>query len=130
MKNVRIRKGHDLSAKSKVFVNINSKKVHLKGFDFGTFSIEPGEELYASQNWTRSRKIGYEQLEDGSTLLVKPRIGKLFAFITIVVFSLCLLFFLFTRNRWSFIPLAPFGLTALLMVSLLKNRYLKILPID
>jgi hypothetical protein len=129
MKNFKICKSHELSSNSKIFLHIGEKRIHIKGFGLFKISLEPGQEFHASHQWTRSKKIKYEDIKNGSSFLIRPRIGRLFIFILLIVFSICTCIFLFTKFRWSFIPLAPFAIYILLYVSLFKDRYLIIEPI-
>lgn len=124
MKTFEIKKTNEFSAKSKVFLNIGTKKIHVKGFGSFPVIIEPNESVFASQLWTQSNKITYENLKDKSKMLITPRLNKMLAFIILMVFGICTLVFLFTKNRWSFVPLIPFIIYVLLYLTVLKNRYL------
>lgn len=124
MKVISIRKSYDFSPGGKVFVHSGNTKIHIKGYNYNDVTINPGENLYATQQWTSSRKIEYDELTDRSKYLIKPRLGKVFAFIVLIVFSVCTCIFIFTRWRWSVLPLLPFAVSPLLYVSVLKNRFL------
>jgi hypothetical protein len=124
MKTIKIKKSYDFSANSKIYLQIGSKKMHIKGFGLFPITIEPGEDIYASHLWTRSKKMSYDQLTDSNSLIIKPRMGKLFAFIVLLILIICFCVFIFTKYRWSFIPLAPIALYVLVYISILKNRYL------
>ena len=127
MKKITIRKSLDFSSKSKIFVHVGDKLIHIKGFKSFSIPIEKDEEFYASHLWTRSNKISYEQLTDLS-FLIKPRMGKVFAFIIMMILIVCMATFILTQFRWSFIPLVPFVIYILLYLSLFRNRYLIIQP--
>jgi hypothetical protein len=98
--------------------------VLIKGFGLYTIPINEGENISASHLWTGSNKIDYSKLEDGITLLIKPRLSRLFALITGIVFLLCLIVFIFTRFSWSFLPLVPFAIYIGIYLTILRNRYL------
>ena len=129
MKSVKIRKNHELSSSSKIYIHVGERKIHIKGFGEHSVSINPGEEFRVTHLWTGSKILKYDDLSDVSTFLVKPRIGKLFGLVLLVVFSICTCIFLFTRFRWSFIPLVPFAIYIFIYMSILKDRYLIIKPI-
>jgi hypothetical protein len=126
MKTIKVRKSSDFSENSKVYLHIGGKRVHIRGLESLSFPISPGEELYASQQWTRSNKISYDQIVDQSVLVIKPRLGKLFAFINLVILLICFAIFYFTHSRWSFFLLLPSVVIIGIYVTILKDRYLKI----
>src|SRR4030042_71563 len=124
MKTITIKKNIEFSANSKVYLHLGSKCIHIKGFGPFSFTVEPGEVFYASQLWTQSNRIKYDQLNNNSSFLIKPRLGKVLAFIILVVFMICTLLFLFFRSRWSYMPLMPFVIYVGLYLSFLRNSYL------
>ena len=124
MKTIKIRKNNEFSDRSKVLLHNGSSLIHIKGFDPISFQVEPGEEIYVSQLWTQSNRIRYDKLKENSMLLIKPRLGRVLAFIILVVFTVCTVIFLFTKWRWSYIPLVPFLIYIGLYLSFFKNQYL------
>ena len=129
MKNIKIRKNRELSSSSKIYVHAGARKLYIKGFGEHNISINPDEEIYATHLWTGSNKIKYENINNDSSFLIRPRIGKLFVFISLVIFSICVCIFLFTKFRWSFIPLVPSAIYIFIYLSILKDRYLIIKPV-
>ena len=85
-----------------------------------------GEKISASQLWTGSNKIDFDELEEGISLVIKPRLSRLLALIIGIVFILCSIIFISTRYRWSFLPLIPFIIYIGAYLTILKNRYLVI----
>ena len=126
MKTIYVKKSNDFPINSKVYLNTKSQRIHIKGFESYQVSLEQDDSFFISHQWTKSKTINYTDLEDGAALLVKPLAEKILFFIFIIIFSICLLYFLLTKNRWSFMPLVPFALYFLLMVTVLKNRYLRV----
>jgi len=124
MKTIKIRKSIDFSENSRILLYIGGKKIHLKGFESFSLPVNPGEEIYATHLWTGSNNISYDHIEDGDMFLVRPRLGKQFAFINLIIFMICFAIFYFTRWRWSFVPLLPTVLYAGLYITILRNRYL------
>ena len=124
MKNVQIKKSKYFSHGSKIFVHVGSRKIHLKGFELYTVPIDEQENISVSHLWTSSSKINYDQLENGVSLVIKPRLNRFFALIVGIVFLLCLLISIFTGSRWSYIPLIPFIIYIGIYLTVLKNRYL------
>jgi len=124
MKTIKIRKSIDFSENSKLLVHIGGKKIHIKGFESFSLPVNEGEEIYATHLWTSSNKISYEQIKNGDLFLIRPRLGKQFAFINLVIFLICFAIFYFTKSRWSFLPLLPTVLYAGLYITVLKNKYL------
>ena len=124
MKNINIKKSWDFSPNSKIYLHIGPRRVHIKGFGLYSLSVEQGEDIYASHLWTKSQNITYDQLADNQSLFVKPRMGKLFAFIAFLLSMVCFCVFIFTRYWWSLMPVAPFAIYALLYTTILKDRYL------
>jgi hypothetical protein len=124
MKTIKVRKSSDFSENSKVYLHIGGKRVHIKGLESISFQISPGEELYASQQWTTSKRISYDQIVDQSVFVIRPKLGKLFAFINLVILLICFAIFYFTRSRWSFFPLLPSVVLIGLYVIILKDRFL------
>ena len=128
MKTFKIKKNYDLSPYSKILLHYGNRKIHVKEYDFSEITLEPGESVYASQLWTRSKKLQYEDITDNSTYIIKPQLTRLLAYIIFVISLICIVVFIFTRWRWSFIPLIPFVIYVLLFVTILYDRYLKIVP--
>ena len=124
MKKIVIKKSHDLSPSSKVYLHIGSSKIHLLGFGLYTLTISEGDEIFSSHLWTQSPKIHYEDLEDGISLLIKPRLNKVFALVIGILFIFCSVIFVLTRYRWSFFPLIPFVVYIFIYLTVLRNRYL------
>jgi hypothetical protein len=124
MKTISIKKNNEFSANSRVYVHSGSKRIHVIGYEPITLQVEPGQEFYGSQLWTQSNRLEYDQINDNSKFLIKPRLGKILAFVILVVFAICTVIFLFTRWRWSYVPLFPFVIYVGLYLSLLKNSYL------
>lgn len=128
MKTFKIKKDFDLSPYSKIILYYGNRKIHIKEYDFSEITLEPGESVYASQLWTRSKKLQYEDITDNSTYIIKPQLTRLLAYIIFVISLICIVVFIFTRWRWSLIPIIPFVIYVLLFVTILYNRYLKIVP--
>jgi hypothetical protein len=124
MKTIRIKKNYEFSPNSKVIIHVGENRTIIKGFESFSFTIEPGQEIYASQLWTKSNMISYDQIDDLSTFVIKPRLGKMLAFIALMVFAACTALFIFTRFRWSYLPLTFIAFYALLYITVLKDRYL------
>ena len=128
MKTVIFRKSKDFSSNSKVILHLGNDKTHIRGFGSYSFSIEPNQELFASQQWVRSEVISYATVNDNTTYLIKPKLDKLLAIITLIVFFVCAIVFLTTKSRWSFIPILPIALYVIVYLTILKNKYLIITP--
>ena len=128
MKTFKIKKDFDLSPYSKIILYYGNRKIHIKEYDFSEITLEPGESVYASQLWTRSKKLQYEDITDNSTYIIKPQLTRLLAYIIFVISLICIVVFIFTRWRWSLIPIIPFVIYVLLFVTILYDRYLKIVP--
>jgi len=128
VKTFKIKKDYDLSPYSKIILYYGNRKIHVKEYDFSEITLEPGESVYASQLWTRSKKLQYEDITDNSTYIIKPQLTRLLAYIIFVISLICIVVFIFTRWRWSLIPIIPFVIYVLLFVTILYNRYLKIVP--
>jgi hypothetical protein len=124
MKTIKVKKSIDFSESSKLLIHIGNKKLHIKGFESFSLPVNPGEEVYASHLWTGSNRISYDQIKDGDLFLIRPRLGKQFAFINLVIFMICFVIFHFTKSRWSFFPLLPTVMYAGLYITILKNKYL------
>ena len=124
MKTVTIKKSHEFSPNSKIYVKYGTKKLHIKGFGSYSLSVNPGEEIYTTHLWTQSNRIAYDKIVDESIFEIKPRLGKILAFIGIIIFSICFCIFLFTKSRFSFIPLVLIALYVIVYLTFLKNRYL------
>jgi hypothetical protein len=127
MKTIKIRKSLDFSAKSKVFLHSGRRKTHIKGFGSFSIPIEEGEECYASHLWTSSKKIPYKEMTETS-LLIKPRMDKVFAFVVMMICIVCMTIFILTQTRWPLYPMIPIIIYVILYISVLKNRYLIIKP--
>jgi hypothetical protein len=130
MKTIRIKKNYEFSPNSKVLLHIGDKQVHIKGFESFSFTVDPGQEFFVSQQWTRSNKISYSQISDTSSFIIKPRLGKMLAFISLLIFAICTVIFVFTKYRWSFLPLTPVAFYVLLYLTILREKYLIIKPIN
>jgi len=128
VKTFKIKKDYDLSPYSKIILYYGNRKIHVKEYDFSEITLEPGESVYASQLWTRSKKLQYEDITDNSTYIIKPQLTRLLAYIIFVISLICIVVFIFTRWRWSLIPIIPFVIYVLLFVTILYDRYLKIVP--
>ena len=126
MKTVKIRKSQDFSENSKVYLHIGNKRVHIKGFESLTFPVNPGDDLYSSQQWMKSKTISYDQIDDQSMYIIRPKLGKIFAFINLIIFLICCAIFYFTHSRWSFFLLLPSVLCIALYLTVFKNRFLLI----
>ncbi len=124
MKTINIRKSTQFSEDSKIMVHAGERSMHVRGFDARSFTVEDEEEIYASHDWTQSNRIGYDSLGDGQTYIIMPRLTKKLAFIILITFMVCAAVFFFTKIRWSFIPLIPFGIYILLYLTLLRKKYL------
>lgn len=128
MKTIKITKSRDFATNSKVLLHVGSEITHLDGFGSFTFSLNPGEQFYLTHQWVSSKKVSYEKVTDGSFYLVKPRLDKRLAFITLFVFTLCMIFFFIFHSRWSFIPLLPIVIYVLLFLTVWKDRYIFLEP--
>lgn len=128
MKTIRIKKNYEFSPNSKVLLHIGDKQVQIKGFESFSFTVDPGQEFFVSQQWTRSNKISYSQISDISSFLIKPRLGKMLAFIALLIFVVCTVIFVFTKNRWSYLPITPVAFYILLYLTILREKYLIIKP--
>ena len=128
MKTISIKKSYDFSPNSKIFIKYGTKELHIKGFGSFSLTLSAGEEMYATHLWTQSKKMAYDKIVDGSGYEIRPRLGKILAFIGLIVFSICLCVFLFTRSRLSLIPLVPIVIYVLIYVTILSHRYLIIEP--
>lgn len=128
MKTISIKKDYDFSPTGKVILHIGERKEYLKGFGPFPFTIGPDQEFYASHQWTRSNRIEYNKIGENTSFLVKPRFGKVLAFVTLMIFMVCMVIFIFTRFRWSFIPLVPIAIYVLIYVTILSDKYLIIEP--
>jgi hypothetical protein len=124
MKTIKIRKSTDFSENSKVYLHIGNNKMHIRGFESVSLSLSPGDKLYASQQWAKSNMVSYDQIEDEASFVIRPRLGKVFAFINLVILMICYAIFHFTRSRWSFFLLIPSLIYIALYITVLKNRYL------
>ena len=124
MKAIQIRKSSDFSENSKVYLYLGGKKIYLRGYEFYSVDINEGEELYASQQWTSSNRISYEQVKDKAKYVLYPRLGKRFAFINLVILMVCFLIFYFTKSRWSFFPFIPSIIYIGMYITILRKRYL------
>jgi hypothetical protein len=129
LKTITIRKSHDFSPNSKVILHVGSNQKHIKGFEPISFSIEPGQKFYASQQWARSNLISYDNATENKTYFIKPRLDKMLALLTVIIFLTCTVFFFVTKFRWSYVPLSPIVLYVFVYLTILKNRYL-IIGID
>jgi hypothetical protein len=124
MKTIRIRKNMDFSATSRIYVKIGPRKVHIKGFEAVVLPVLPGEEISASHIWTASNRISYDQLEDGSSIKIRPRMGLAFQWIFMLVFLVCFITFNITRIIWLVLPVLFFSLYAFTYLTVLYDRYL------
>jgi hypothetical protein len=124
MKTIKIKKSSDLSENSKIYLHVGDKKKHIRGYESYSITINPGEEFFASHQWTSSNKYSYDQINDGSSFIIRPRLGKKFAFINLVILMICFVIFYFTRSRWSFFPLLPSAIFGGLFLTVLKDKYL------
>ena len=128
MKTLSVRKSYDFSHGSRVILHIGTKTLHIKGFGSYFFNIELGEDFYASHLWTQSNKIRYDRNDIADSYLIRPRLDKKLAFIILVVFVCCSVIFLFIKNFWALVPFVPFVIYVLLYLTILKNKYLIIIP--
>lgn len=124
MKNISIKKSRNFSDSSKIYVFVGSRKVHIKGFGLYTLPINEGEFISASQLWTGSNRIYYDNVDDGILLIIKPRLNRILAIIVGIVFLVCTIISIFTKCRWSFLPLVPFIIYITIYLTVLRNRYL------
>ena len=124
MKNINIKKNRDFSGNSKIYLHVGDSRTHINGFGLYHLSIHPREEMYATHHWTMSNRIHYDELNEGISLVIKPKLTKKLALIIGIVFVICSLIFLITKYRWSFLPLLPFVLYVGTYLTILKNRYL------
>ncbi len=128
MKTIKITKSNDFSNSSKVILHIGSERIHIKGFGSFSFSLSPGEEFYLTHQWTGSKRVAYEDLEDGDSFLVKPQLDKRLAFMTLLVLIICTIVFFVIKSQWSFFPLLPILIYIILYLSIFRNRYLVLQP--
>jgi predicted RND superfamily exporter protein len=124
MKTISIRMNYDFSPTSKVILHIGERKEHLKGYRPFSFTVYPDQEFYVSHQWTNSNRIRYNEIGEDTSYLVRPRFGKVLAFVTLIIFMICTVIFIFTRFRWSFMPLVPIALYVVTYVTILRDKYL------
>jgi hypothetical protein len=124
MKTIKIRKANIFSANSKVFIYNGADKVHIKGFGLYALSIDSGDILKASHLWTKSDTINYEDLKDGSTVLIRPRFGRAFTIFVTILFIVCTCIFFLFKSKWSFIPLGVLAIYIAVYLTILKDKYL------
>jgi hypothetical protein len=124
MKTIKIRKNREFSARSKIFVKIGDQKVHVKGFGSVSLPIRPGEELCASHIWTGSNRLNYDHLKDGSSILIRPRLGRVYIISFFLVFSVCYAAFNITRQIWYILPISILIIYGINYLTVMSNRYL------
>lgn len=130
MKNIYIKKSKVFSSNSKIILFVGERKIDIKGFGLFTISVNEGQSLFASQLWTKSNRLSYEDLHDGSTFLIKPKLGRMLALIFTITFLACSGVFILTKFKWSFVPLLPFVIYIALYLTVLKDGYLIIDQVD
>jgi hypothetical protein len=126
MKTIKIRKDNLFSANSKVFICSGTNKVHIKGYGLYALSLDAGDSIQASHLWTKSYPLKYEDLVDGSTVLIKPRFDRFFTIVVTVLFIAGICIFFLYKSRWSFIPLGIIAIYVAVYLTILKDRYLVI----
>lgn len=126
-KTIKIRKSNDFSKSSNVLLIQNDQKVKLSSYDSIEVEILNTDIVYLRHIWTRSHKLTFSKLDDGATYEVVPILGKKFGFVFLLISSLCLILFLITNWWWFGIPLGGMGLYILVVLSLLSNRYLRLI---
>jgi hypothetical protein len=124
IKYIKVKKSNYFSTNSKLFINAGSRKTQLSGYRPYTIEVNEGETISASQLWTGSNTIQYDKLENGSSLIVNPKLSRLLALIIGITFITCSLIFFLTRILWSLIPMIPFEIYIIIYITILKNRYL------
>jgi hypothetical protein len=130
MKTVKMKKSKVFSSKSRVYINIGHQKTYLKGFGLYAISVNPGDSIIASQLWTKSNCLNYDDIIDGSIFLIKPRMGRTFTLLVLFIFIICSCIFFLYKSRWSFVPIGIIAIYISLYLTILKNKYLIIEPID
>jgi hypothetical protein len=124
MKTIKIRKSTQFSEDSRIMVHAGGESIFLRGYDSRPLTVDEDQELYASHQWTESNRLSCSMLKDGHTYFIKPRLSKGLAFIIFLTLMACGVFFYFTMNRWSFVPLLPFALYVLAYITVLRKKYL------
>jgi hypothetical protein len=124
MKSIKVKKSNYFSSTSKVFIIVGSRKIQINGYGLYTIQVNEGENISASQLWTGSKTIDYGNLEEGTSLIIKPKLSRSLALIIGITFIICSLIFYFTRISWSLLPLIPFGIYIIIYLTILKDRYL------
>ena len=128
MKQIHIMKNKDFSVNSRVFLHVGDKKFHIKGYKSYSFHLEPGQEFFASHQWTRSNRILYNNVGDGSIFLIRPRLTQKHAYILLLSIVISIILIPITRSAWSFAAVIPINIYILSCITILKNRYLIIKP--
>lgn len=128
MKRVRIEKSDDLSDSSKIFLHLGDEKIHIKGFGSFTFTLNEGESFYITHQWVSSPRVHYEDIKDGDSFKVKPRLGKRFLIVFFIILIICTVTFFLLKSRWSYVPLLPFILYIITYLSVYRNKYFMLQP--
>ena len=124
MKTIKVRKDRIFSSRSKVFIFIGSKRIHIKGFELYAITLNQQDSIYASQLWTKSKVIKYDDVIDGATIVIRPFFGRAFTLFTLALFLVCAAVFYIWRSRWSFIPFGILGIYIIVFMTCLADRYL------
>ncbi len=124
MKTIQIRKANLFSAKSRVFIINGLNRIHIKGYGLYALSLEAGDDIRASHLWTKSNTLSYEDIKDGSVILIRPRFGRTFTIFVALVFIICTCVFFLFKSRWSFIPLGIIGIYISIYLTILNDKYL------
>jgi hypothetical protein len=124
MKNIIIRKDKYFTSESKVIVRSGSDKIWIKGYRLYTIPVDKGKCIFATHLWTGSNIIEYENLSEKVPLLIRARLGRGLALISLIVFLISVVLLVLTKSRWSVLPVIPVAIYIIAHLTILRNRYL------
>ena len=125
-KSISIRKSSEFSVGSSVCLYLNDQKILFNGYSYRELKIRSEDVVRARHLWLKSKKIGIRKFGDNAKYEIIHLLGRKFGFIFIVITSLCLILFLITNIWWLGLPIGLMGVYIFITLSLLSNRYLKI----
>lgn len=125
-KQIRIKKCNNFSKTGPVSIITANRILKIKDYDFHSITISPSEPILIKQQWVKSRKYYAEDFKDNLDYVICPTMGKRLAWISLVIFSFSICFFIFTKNKWAMVPLVLLGAYILGKIVLFPSSYFRI----
>lgn len=120
---LNIRKSYDFSPHGSVYVITEKGVINLRDYTSHQLIIDSTKSFTIKQQWIKSKKYFPKDFKNNGDYIIYPSLGKRLAFSILILFSISLCYFLYTKNGWSFILIGLVGIYILTKIIFFPKSY-------